>query len=1013
MADFEPARKLREHRSLLLAMEAVGWLHMAGKARAEFLREHGGQKTGYDDRRWYERASPPFPWDALLQWVKAQFGKVDGAQVGWPSTLTEFLTKHRDRDTGMLGLLQAAHGMASGIEKNLPTEAARYLGQEATHMWLASAFGQPVRNLLADPPEVLTEPGWRRLLGEARHILEELGTLGTANTADVGTWQRWRESAIGLRSALRAAFSSTIAETRLPNNEVTLWDQSYVAAALFKSAVAGVILEGTSFPWEGQGKDAGEKRRYLKDKTRWRLLTVGMGTDHYEARAVRIGDWTGPRAAIEAFFDEVCQLVEVDLAAGSLLYRDSSVCVFSFPGERSECTVAAGLRPEWRQWLEGEVEELAKGLNLETPPCCRISEPTRSLVPLVKEMRAAREALAVPVHRSWSISGSAAGGHVCPVCLVRRNDRANDKQRPCEVCQERRRGRLDAWLDGKLGSDTMWIDEVADADGRVALLTLSLDLDPWLEGTRLDALRTQAIDEWRKFNPTLRSQANPINPSQPFTSVTAYVRGKLSKYDKNDPVLGSLQEGYRYENDWPTFFAKIVEDRSDAPQWDQLDPEQRARWLVHQLFAKLASPGRIYRFWRQAEEFFAELLTELRTLAACDANRWRVRRLTVVPDQTLVGEGWQDREIYDGRLGNARFSLLYRQDARDFVTACNLARLLRAEEAAEALAGKVILLRGDDRVERTLRVQQVKDAGLLGAYYPVIPLELSPLRFRVLVPLEAASSCLDRAIEARHEQFARVWDRLPLRAGIIAFLRTLPFQAVIEATRNVEDELDKASDEAPCELWRITARDVRSGVVALGLKRPDGGTEPRTMPVTLPDGRTDVFYPHLAVEDRTVRLPRDFQHPDGPVYRHALDLRLGDGIRVEPARVATVFLDSTGRRFELMCVHPLAEWVRMRDVWRLIERTAPSLTALHGARAELMARRESWRSPAGDDWIPGGREAWRDLARAILADRLDAAGAALDALAEAADDGTLAWALDWHLTVLKESIGEVAYASSK
>ena len=61
MADFEPATRLCEHRPLLLAMEAVGWLHMAGKARADFLREHGGQKTGYDDLRWHERESPPFP----------------------------------------------------------------------------------------------------------------------------------------------------------------------------------------------------------------------------------------------------------------------------------------------------------------------------------------------------------------------------------------------------------------------------------------------------------------------------------------------------------------------------------------------------------------------------------------------------------------------------------------------------------------------------------------------------------------------------------------------------------------------------------------------------------------------------------------------------------------------------------------------------------------------------------------------------------------------------------------
>src|SRR4051794_21292607 len=97
VVDFAPAAKLREHRPLLLAMEAVGWLHMTGKVRAEFLHEHGGQATGYKYERWFELESPSFPWDDLLEWAKTRFRAVDGAQVAWPSTLTAFLTRHRDR----------------------------------------------------------------------------------------------------------------------------------------------------------------------------------------------------------------------------------------------------------------------------------------------------------------------------------------------------------------------------------------------------------------------------------------------------------------------------------------------------------------------------------------------------------------------------------------------------------------------------------------------------------------------------------------------------------------------------------------------------------------------------------------------------------------------------------------------------------------------------------------------------------------------------------------------------
>jgi hypothetical protein len=129
--------------------------------------------------------------------------------------------------------------MASGIEKNLPSD---YLKQDIIHTWLSSAFGYPVRNLLSDPPAVLTDAGWGELVAEIYKILDDLRNLGASDTQEIERWWLWRERATGQESFLRQSFMSTVAETRLPNNDVTLWDQSHVTAALFKSAVAGAIL---------------------------------------------------------------------------------------------------------------------------------------------------------------------------------------------------------------------------------------------------------------------------------------------------------------------------------------------------------------------------------------------------------------------------------------------------------------------------------------------------------------------------------------------------------------------------------------------------------------------------------------------------------------------------------------------------------------------------------------------------------------------------------------------------
>lgn len=446
--------RLREHRPLLLACEAIGWLHMAGKARIDFLQMHGGQKNNYDYKKWHEREAPPFPWNDLAQWAKNNYQKSSGSNIEWPATLTAFISEHADSKSkpNLVGLFQAGHAMASGIEKNLPAVTSTYLGQDVTHMWMSSAFGTPLRNLLADPPEVLTEAGWKRLLGQIATLLRELEALGGHTANDLDGWWNWREGAVGPDGWLRRTFTETLAETRLPNNDVTLFDQSYVAAALFKSAVAGAVLEGSKFPWSGNG---------LKQGTRWRLLTVGGGADHYEARAVKIGDWTGARLALDEFFTKVRRLVEVKLAVGSLLYRDGGVCVFSFPGERLNHTGGDLHIADWQSWLTEEIDGYARETNLEMPPYCHISAtPSRSLVGMTAEIREARKATAVPLHRKWQIPGQdsqdSSDGPACPVCLVRRSPSGTtNRQRPCTPCQTRRTHRLDAWLKGEFGSNSI------------------------------------------------------------------------------------------------------------------------------------------------------------------------------------------------------------------------------------------------------------------------------------------------------------------------------------------------------------------------------------------------------------------------------------------------------------------------------------------------------------------------------------------------------------------------------
>jgi hypothetical protein len=296
----------------------------------------------------------------------------------------------------------------------------------------------------------------------------------------------------------------------------------------------------------------------------------------------------------------------------------------------------------------------------------------------------------------------------------------------------------------------------------------------------------------------------------------------------------------------------------------------------------------------------------------------------------------------------------------------------------------------------------------LASYRPLIVLEENPERFRVLVPLEAAAECVEHVITKWRNEMARVWDRLPLRVGIIAFPRMTPFQAVIEATRNVEDDLAKRV----CEPWRVTHTEKTSSkTTKLTFERPDHGQETVEMPTQLEDGRDDVYYPNLAVVGAE-REQGDFVAPQPRgsfvVYRRACELKAGDEICVEPSCFASIFLDSTARRFEPVQVHPLSEWDRRRTVWEQVRRreVVPSPTAARAVEQLLREARERWTDPDGvlDE------AAWSAWVRAVLANEWNLSERNLQDLEQAAHDGLLERVLSWHMHVLKQTPGVEADA---
>ena len=199
---------LRENRQLLLFCEAIGWIHMTGKARIGFLEnklsvENSSTKPEKNENKekWYDDTI--FCNGNMLNWVK------DSLSKNYPVTsipaIAELLDKYpKSGGVGLLGLLQASHAMSSGIEKNLCEATSEYLAQKYGKVFVSDAFGDFNQNLLGDePPPLLTDEGWRKLLQKIETVFKTLKRISRCGQDLPDMLWAWRERAINKNGWLR------------------------------------------------------------------------------------------------------------------------------------------------------------------------------------------------------------------------------------------------------------------------------------------------------------------------------------------------------------------------------------------------------------------------------------------------------------------------------------------------------------------------------------------------------------------------------------------------------------------------------------------------------------------------------------------------------------------------------------------------------------------------------------------------------------------------------------------
>jgi hypothetical protein len=868
-----PLDLLAQHREQLLLAEAIGWLHDYRKCSDEHLKIQAANLRG-------QQALP-------RNELGSHCSQLSSAYVQLPisnaRTVTDLLND-RTWNSDLLGqYLSRCHNTAH-FDKQEPVGGK----QNYPGVKISTPFG-----FERDVPTDLTNQLWA------------LPWASLGSYSDVH-----RET---LRRAIIRVFSQTIADTRRPVNEVDLWNWGLLVGALYKAALAGALLTGNT----PAARDV-----------RWRLLSVRVDGMGYLLNVARIPDLLARREVLTDSFDRVRDLIEVTYPLCSEVYRDENSSVYVVPDvpdlltktDRNGTTLQNLILRAFEQGAPKNNPDLQLGgemvpqVALE-PEAWWGQDPgwpnsSNDELPQIGAMLSSPllgQTRTDEIRSFWQ-NGTVAD--ICTVCGLRPqgpSQKAADRN-VCDICEQRRADRSREWATSQ-PDRTIWTDEVADVNGRLALIVGRFGLRYWLDGSLVNSLLL-------------------IAPHDPQNTTGKPVTSKTPSFSR----LRRIWETTRHF--WQEVQDEILEQLSD----------DRRRLKIHLDALPDLGPFHVYDLELGATS------------------------LSVVWVPSRDGNGGYllsaDNLGYIARQLKAEYDI-YTDPA---AAAVFVEDYLRGEFVEK---GRQPVLRNPDARAGQRNANLLRENGVSSVAYQenryatAIPVLAEPQVFMMVVPADQSLRILRNIKEKYEREMGRVRDRLPLHLGCVYAGRRIPVRAVLDASRAMLEY------RAVPERWTVQSTHTRTGVthgsetLALELAR-DGRTIEWRIPLKMSDNATtDIWYPYFFFEtdldnDKADTTNRRAVKTAGPVggshatdgwVVHAADLRPGDTIYVWPSTFDFEFLDTAARRFEIHYdktgrrprrTRPfyLEDLDRLETLWGYMKRL--SRTQRHQVIRTIEATREAW-----------------------------------------------------------------------
>ncbi|WP_048203263.1 CRISPR-associated protein Csx11 [Methanocaldococcus infernus] len=467
--------KLRDYKDEILKAEIGALLFNLGKTHIGFgfWRKYFPDKASEFKFSSYKEYAESYFYRELeeisLQ-LKNFFENININLGFWNTEFLEVLKGGESRENFVKKIFfRGCENINSGIDKGSPNK------QLEPPLWLSNAFGSYKRIIDSDYFDCK-----RRCFFDALNNFLE----GTGNKQN----QRWNEIREFIFDYIKEWYSKLLSDSRFPINDVSLWDQAYMTASMFKAVLAQLVMDNSKL----------EKYMNNPSSIKWRILGIQYDKLGLAEKGLKVAHIQFYRKLAEEIDNEIKNLLEVKYPIGNEIYRDETGIYFlvgeDLGDDLNDRSNLVKLKEDYKE-LEDKILKIFKEKTEdEFYPAIFLTEASRGLMNLGYLLEKAKENfLKADLSKKdkdlcllRTVKGRAVG--VCQVCgtrLVYENREYEEKI--CETCYKRRKGRIDNWINN-LEGETIWIDELKDNNNNIALITLKFELQDWLNGNMLNSL---------------------------------------------------------------------------------------------------------------------------------------------------------------------------------------------------------------------------------------------------------------------------------------------------------------------------------------------------------------------------------------------------------------------------------------------------------------------------------------------------------------------------------------------